>query len=311
VDWNADGKLDILSGCYWIQSANEGQIQCLEGQGGNDFSEAYSITSIDGETLANVKLAEDATEPYDFQNICTHQHAVDYDADGDLDLVVGCFSTNFYLFENTPKDGKPGLPTFGKKIDIASPGNHAGPHLVDWDNDGDLDLLSGTDAGGAVISENVGSASAPEWSKFKQLVAGSQQHEQSLDDGPLRPGPETRIWTYDWNHDGLLDLLIGDSVTVTQRNEGMSDEEFAEKKADYDKRMQEASNAYQAVYTELGDFDYENLTDKQQKEMRDASQNMQKVMQSRNDFMMVKRTGHVWLYLRKSSTDDTKVARVD
>ncbi|MEM7311914.1 MAG: VCBS repeat-containing protein [Planctomycetota bacterium] len=303
MDWNADGKLDILSGCYWIQSANEGQIQCLEGQGGNDFAESYSIKSVDDKTLANVTVPEDAAEPYDFKNICTHQHAVDYDSDGDLDLVVGCISANFFLFRNEPKDGKPGLPTIGEQLEIASPKGHAGPHFVDWDNDGDLDLLTGTGQGGALISINTGNASEPSYAKFQQLVPGTNSHEQSLDDGPVQPGPESRVWAYDWNHDGLVDLLVGDSVTTTKRKAELSDAKFAELKSDYEKRMQEAQDAYQKIMDELGEIDYDNLPADVEKKMSEASQNMYKIMQTRSEFQTVERTGHVWLYLRKPATE--------
>ncbi|MFO0529093.1 MAG: hypothetical protein ACK52A_13425, partial [Planctomycetota bacterium] len=85
MDWTGDGKLDILSGCYWTEGADGGHIQLLAGRGGLDFAESIDLLSGEGKPLLNEALAEDESNQTSI--ICVQQHAVDYDGDGDLDLV--------------------------------------------------------------------------------------------------------------------------------------------------------------------------------------------------------------------------------
>ena len=57
MDWNQDGKLDILSGCYRIDGKG-GQIQILIGRGGNNFEESVSLENVAGKPLENVEDPE-------------------------------------------------------------------------------------------------------------------------------------------------------------------------------------------------------------------------------------------------------------
>ncbi|MFN9877204.1 MAG: hypothetical protein ACK557_01885, partial [Planctomycetota bacterium] len=59
MDWTGDGKLDILSGCYWTEGADGGHIQLLAGRGGLDFAESIDLLSGEGKPLLNEALAED------------------------------------------------------------------------------------------------------------------------------------------------------------------------------------------------------------------------------------------------------------
>jgi hypothetical protein len=90
----------------------------------------------------------------------------DLDGDGDLDLVAGEESGVLNYFRN---DGGPGFPTF-----VLLPDSHASnplplfdvgfdsvPALGDLDRDGDLDLVTGSEAGGFLTARNVGSATDP------------------------------------------------------------------------------------------------------------------------------------------------------
>ncbi len=311
MDWDNDGNLDILSGCYWTQGASEGQLQMLRGNGELDFAKAEPIRNSKGETPCNFEISENAKPAFDLRNICTHQHAVDFDGDGDLDLVVGCFGSAFYFFENTADEGLPDFAKYGTKLNVDSPAGHSNPHLVDWDGDGDLDLLSGSSRGGVFISLNAGDAKTPKWDDFKQLVEGASLHEVEIDEGtPSLPGPNTRVWATDWNADGLLDLLVGDQVTLVSRKSGISAAEYEKRRTAYDQRMAELSQQQQHFVESRGDdFDYDKMTEEEQAEMAAMNVATREVYDSRSEYISSRMTGRVWLLIQKARSDsDDRVA---
>ena len=300
MDWNNDGHLDIISGCYWTADKEGAHLQILKGKGDMDFEKAESILNVAGQPLQNLKLDEDGKNQV--QIICTEQHAVDYDGDGDLDLVVGCFGPEFFLYENVSQDAsKFEIAEDPTQLEIKSTGYHSAPHLVDWDGDGDLDLLSGSGDGGAIISENIGTRQKPKWSAFKQLVAPSQLREQSSKD-EIKMAPSTRIWVTDFNKDGLLDLLVGDSVSLVDPKEGLSDEEFKQKREAHTKAMEEIGKKQQALYPKYQEYAEkgEEVPEDLQKEMNEIGQEFSKLYQARSEFQTEKTTGHVWVLIRKA-----------
>ena len=308
MDWTQDGIVDILSGCYWSDDADAAHIQLLAGRGDMDFAPAKAVVTVAGVPLTNVKHEKDENDPndYELRNICTHQFAVDYDADGDLDLVNGCFGAEFFFVEDTGGDGEPALADVSEQLDLQVPGGHAGPHLADWDGDGDFDLLSGSGHGGAYLAENVGSREKPEWAPFKELIAPPRGsvYEQSTDDGgKIVPATSTRVWAYDWNQDGLLDLLVGDMTTISNRKPGITPEEFAKRKAVYDRDLAEFQKSYQEVserYMEaMNNAKDGEVDEKLVEEFTQASQGWSEIYEKKAEFQDERRTGFVWLYIRK------------
>ena len=78
--------------------------------------------------------------------------AVDWDGDGDLDLIVGDEDGRVALVENTGKlrDRAPVFAApqyFQQTADTLKFGALATPFAYDWDNDGDEDILCGNTAG--------------------------------------------------------------------------------------------------------------------------------------------------------------------
>ena len=305
MDWDLDGKLDIISGCYWTEGAEAGQIQFLKGKGGLDFEEAVALKNVAGKPLENLQL--DGDDRNQTSTICTQQHAVDYDGDGDLDLVVGCFGPNFYLYENKAdeENGEPSIAEEVIELPIKSPSYHSAPHLVDWDNDGDLDLLSGSGNGGVLLSRNTGTRQEPVWSKFTQLVASSDLREQSTSGGAeIKMSPSTRVWATDFNGDGLLDLLVGDSANIVNPAKGVGPEEFKRLRAEHEsnmesigKKQQPLMEKYQTVMEAGEDPDPEL-----EAEMEKVQEEFMKVYQSRDKFQESKSTGFDWLLIRKPET---------
>lgn len=127
----------------------------------------------------------------------------DLDNDGDYDLVVGHLGGGFYYFENT---GSATSASFTERTGALNPfdglfgGGNSRPTLVDLDDDGDLDLMSGNGGGGFAYFENTGTVSSA------MFVARP---------GPANPlagvstGGHSRPAFGDLDGDGDLDMLSG------------------------------------------------------------------------------------------------------
>ncbi|MEM7408668.1 MAG: VCBS repeat-containing protein [Myxococcota bacterium] len=130
----------------------------------------------------------------------------DFDADGDLDLLVGLESGAFAYFENT---GGPSAPTFSQRFGAANPldgidiGDRAQPSVGDLDADGDLDVLVGEGSGALQYFENVGSAGA---ASFVERTGSANPLDGT------QPGPNAAPELVDADRDGDLDLLVGSSA---------------------------------------------------------------------------------------------------
>lgn len=91
------------------------------------------------------------------------------------------------------------------------------PNVVDWDGDGKLDIVSGNSMGFIFFFKNTGTNTKPVYQDPTYLEAGGQRiHVQPGYRDDIQ-GPLEARWGYtcpkvvDWNEDGLLDILTGDS----------------------------------------------------------------------------------------------------
>ncbi len=273
MDLNGDGVGDILSGSYSRMDSNmAGLFQVLSGQSDGSFKKAEVLKGTDDEPLIiPIKSREDQV-----QNICTRPTATDWDHDGDLDLVVGNFAGSFYLFIGKG-DGQflpePEQIMSGDKP-LQVTGAHSDPFLVDWDQDGDVDIVSGSSSGGVYWAENTaGPGKTPELKQFITLIeAGSQiAYGQPISEDELvGPSNSTRVWVDDVNSDGKLDILVGDNVSLVSPAEGLTAEEFKTKFDEWQEAIKTAT-----------------------------PQEISKLYQDRSKFMREERTGFVWLFVQK------------
>ncbi|GJM29064.1 MAG: hypothetical protein DHS20C17_16990 [Cyclobacteriaceae bacterium] len=145
--------------------------------------------------------------------------AIDMDKDGDVDLIVGDEDGRVALIENTGlvSDNMPVFhqPQYLKqKADLVKFGSLATPFAVDWDEDGDQDLISGNAAGYIGFIENLDGENPPKWNKPVYLKSeGEVIRIQAGDKGSIQ-GPAEKKWGYttlsvaDWDGDDLPDIVV-------------------------------------------------------------------------------------------------------
>ena len=271
-----------------------GLFQVLWGNKNGTFAVAAVLNGTDEKPLI-ISTAE-TTEEYDsvIDRICTRPVAVDWDSDGDLDLIVGNFGGTFRLFRG---EGQGKFQPASELIMIGNDvlrinGHHSDPFVIDLDKDGDLDLLSGSTNGGVQWAENAaGEGKTPELKSFVILIEPGPQNGQGelLRESDLTaPTRSTRIWVDDVNEDGKLDILVGDCTRLVSPADGLTEEESKAKEADWQPQMD-------AMQKKLSAIDESKDAEETQKIYAEYSA----LYQEREKFIKEDRTGFVWLYLRK------------
>ena len=125
---------------------------------------------------------------------------MDWDNDGDADLIVGDRNGYLNFFERN-SDGTLAagvkLLSGGTIIDV---GGNSAPDFADWDNDGDLDMIVGSDMTTPVrVYENTGTASSYAFDGYEEFTAG----------GSVVNWYRSTPSIYDMNGDGLFDVVMG------------------------------------------------------------------------------------------------------
>jgi hypothetical protein len=144
----------------------------------------------------------------------------DWEGDGDLDFIGGNETGFVQLIENISTKGHQQFLTarqigvyaarwmFIDDEDPERPYGQTKPAYVDWDGDGDMDLLVGNNSNRVAYFENIGTRAKPRFAPHVKLVHDAGEHFSFRS----RPAP------VDYNNDGLLDLIAGSAGPRDRNN---------------------------------------------------------------------------------------------
>lgn len=218
VDWNRDGRLDLVVGqedgrVAWLR--NTGQVK--------DHMPVFATPVFFRQRAGDLKFG-----------VLSTPVGVDWDGDGDQDIVAGNSAGNIALIRNLgglpPRwappellwaEGKPIRIMAGKNGSIQGPAEAKWGYTVlsvaDWDGDGRPDLIVNSIWGRVVWYRNTGRQGA-------RAFGGARPVQVAWVDGPPKPvwnwwqpraGELVTQWrstpyALDWNRDGVMDLVMLD-----------------------------------------------------------------------------------------------------
>ncbi len=165
ADFDGDGKFDVIVGAddwkdygwdngydangRWTRGPLRGFVYVVRNLGTNDrpaYAKPFQVTA-----------GERPLETFGWPS----PNFNDFDRDGDLDLICGEFLDGFTYFENIGTRNEPNYTT-GRRVKlrdgtpIAMDLEMITPTAIDWDRDGDIDLIVGDEDGRVALLENSG-----------------------------------------------------------------------------------------------------------------------------------------------------------
>ena len=215
LDFDGDGDHDILVGIgdwsefgwdhafdnhgRWRNGPLHGYVYLIENQG-SDLQPQFS------QSPQRLRAGGGEVDVYGWPS----PNCADFDGDGDLDLLCGEFLDGFTYFQNIGTRRQPNYAAGQKLLDAAGLPlvmnlQMITPTAVDWDRDGDIDLVVGDEDGRVALIENTG-----QLRDGQPVFLAPQYFQQQAD--TLKFGALATPFVYDWDGDGDQDILCGNTA---------------------------------------------------------------------------------------------------
>ena len=256
VDINADGYHDILAGSFTgtphiIMGSEEG------------FHPPQPILDRNNELVVISDFYNMEDEKWDetdragpSEGLCTSACLVDWDDDGDLDLLLGNYHSLFgtghglYLQLNEGTAQEPAFSGTSTPIelegetdwnfegkDILPSGGVAAPKVFDFNGDGLFDILVGGRGARLVLYTNIGEKGMPKFAPEEVLIKAPEGDVPVADGLPRFPGGKSwHVEVFDYDGDGDQDVLVG--AVTGYYPDGLTDEQ-KERRDELNEQMQE------------------------------------------------------------------------
>ncbi len=225
ADFDGDGALDLVVGIEdwsdygwddafdasgrWTNGPLHGFVYWLRNSG-TTAEPSYSPPTL-------VKTNGKVVDTYG----CPSPNFADFDGDGDLDLLCGEFLDGFTYFENIGTRPSPRYAA-GRRL-MGQGGARLSmdvqmivPIAFDWDKDGDLDLIVGDEDGRVALVENTGKLAADRTPEF---LPPQYFQQEALD---VKCGALATPVGFDWDGDGDVDILSGNTAGYIEWFENLS-----------------------------------------------------------------------------------------
>jgi hypothetical protein len=293
ADFDGNGRFDLISGSW------PGEISIFRRNGDGSFAGAETMQNEKGEPL-NLGHGSSA-------------FACDWLGDGRMGLIVGTSMGEVFFVPRAP--GKELRFGPAKKLTLADGkpllvNGSASPVVADWDGDGKLDLIVGAMDGSVVWFRNIGTKREPKLEAARELVPKCPT-PRGYDPKPGEWGERAKPCVIDWNGNGRLDLLVGDTNGHFKgKPTQLTDEKTEEKQANDDlpklrKAWSDAFKQYRAAGVTP-----ERETPEQLKERKERLDSLRRdVERLKNEIAHVQEVqekyrdgyqthGFIWLFMR-------------
>ncbi len=208
VDWNNDGRKDLISG------DTRGKVWVFLNKGTDNAPELAEGTQVEsaGKPITGMKNKYRRNSA-GIIGIYSKLHFGDWDNDGLKDLLIGQdgpAEDDLLFYKNI---GTLDKPAFDKPVPIKLPGHvsRPSPYIIDFDSDARKDLVCGTEGPDVIFYKNIGTPEKPQLAQGKPLA---------LDGDGFKQAYRSRIELADWNNDGIIDLLVGNSYSSKDAHGG-------------------------------------------------------------------------------------------
>lgn len=224
-DLDNDGDLDIVCGSFNDYATYFENISDVKGSNLNSSGEFLCakgrvLKAADGDKTSGL-------EELHMEQCIIRLTSFDWNRDGKTDLIVGEEDGSVSLYENTGLFDEIGAPIFETAkyfttdADSLKVGILNTPFSIDWDGDGDEDIITGESSGFYTYLENItpkgGDLTNPSWAAPIRMTNqdGEVIRRMAGPNGSVQGPAESKLGytvptVADWDNDGTLDLVCND-----------------------------------------------------------------------------------------------------